>query len=414
MEKEKIILHSDLNNFYASVECILHPELKERYVAVCGNQEERHGIVLAKNGKAKAMGVKTGETIWEAKKKCPELIVVPPTFDEYAKYSKIVQDIYARYTNQIEPFGMDECWLDVTGSTRIFGSGVSIAHQIRKTVKEETGLTVSVGVSFNKIFAKLGSDLKKPDAVTVITKDNYKSVVWPLKSCELLGVGRATYKKLFDMGIYTIGDIANSPCDFLKEKLGKSGVMLHNYANGLECENVTHQDFVNVAKSIGHGTTCTEDLYTEQEVKNVIMYLLQEVSHRLRKIGAKAGGVALTVKYNDLKSHDCQCILEMPTVSMRKMCNSAMELFTKNKKGNTPVRSVTIRAINLVYENYGNQTSLFYDAVKEEKECNAENAMELINNRFGDSTIKYASVLNNTKIPKNEKKEIFLPKGTNI
>lgn len=414
MEKEKIILHSDLNNFYASVECLLNPELRDEYVAVCGNKEERHGIVLAKNGPAKAKGVKTGEAIWEAKKKCPDLIVVPPTFGEYAKYSKIVHSIYQRYTNQIEPFGMDECWLDVTGSTRLFGSGVSIAHSIRKAVKEETGLTVSVGVSFNKIFAKLGSDMKKPDAVTVITKDNFKSTVWPLDSCELLGVGRATYKKLCSLGIYTIGDIANSPVNFLKEKLGKFGVMLHNYANGLECENVAHQDYVSVAKSIGHGTTCTEDLYTELEVKNVIMYLLQEVSHRLRRSGAKAGGIALTIKYNDLKSHDCQCILESPTVSMRTMCQYAMMLFIQNRKGNLPVRAVTVRAINLVYESYGNQTSLFFDAVKEEKESKAEDAMESINNRFGFSTVKYASVLENNKIPKGEKKELFLPKGTNI
>lgn len=414
MKKDKIILHSDLNNFYASVECLLNPELRDKFVAVCGNKEERHGIVLAKNGPAKARGVKTGEAIWEAKKKCPELVVVPPNFNEYAKYSKMVHKIYQRYTNQIEPFGMDECWLDVTGSTRLFGSGVSIAHSIRKSIKEEIGLTVSVGVSFNKIFAKLGSDMKKPDAVTVITKDNYKNVVWPLDAFELLGVGRATFKKLSALGIYTIGDIANAPVDFLHEKLGKPGIMLHNYANGTECESVCYQDYVNVAKSIGHGTTCTQDLYTDEEVKNVILYLLQEVSHRLRECGAKAGGIALTVKYNDLKSNDCQCPLEAPSVSMRTMCDYAMKLFCQNKRANIPVRAVTVRAINLVYESYGNQTSLFYDAQKEEKEQKTEDTMELINNRFGSGAIQYASVLNNNKIPKNEKKELFLPKGTNI
>ncbi len=414
MEKEKIILHSDLNNFYASVECILHPELAGRFVAVCGNQEERHGIVLAKNGKAKAMGVKTGEAIWEARKKCPELIVVPPTFDQYAKYSKIVQQIYSRYTNQIEPFGMDECWLDVTGSTRLFGSGVNIAHQIRRAVKEETGLTVSVGVSFNKIFAKLGSDMKKPDAVTVITPQNYKNVVWPLKANELLGVGRATYKKLTACGIFTIGDIACSPPDFLQQKLGKCGIMLHNYANGLECESVSLQDYVQTAKSIGHGTTCTEDLHTDTEVKNVILYLLQEVSHRLRQVGAKASGIAITIKYPNLEAHDCQCPLPYPTVSMRQMCKTAMELVCANRKKNVPVRAVTVRAINLMYDCYGSQTSLFDDPQALEKEEKAEDTMELINNRFGASAVKYASVLANTKIPKNEKKELFLPKGTNI
>ncbi len=412
--KERIILHSDLNNFYASVECLIHPELSNMYVAVCGSKEDRHGIVLAKNGRAKAMGVKTGEAIWEAQKKCPELVIVPPTFSEYAKYSNIVREIYKRYTNQIEPYGMDECWLDVTGSTRLFGSGVSIAHSIRKAVKDETGLTVSVGVSFNKIFAKLGSDFKKPDAVTVITSQNYKNIVWPLKANELLGVGSSTLKKLASMGIFTIGDIANAPVEVLQHRLGKWGAMLYNYANGFECQTVTDQDYTHTAKSIGHGITCTADLNSNTEVKNVILYLLQEVSHRLRECGAKAGGVALTIKYSNLEFHDCQCKLSSPTVSMRQMLKAAMDLFFLNHKGNRPVRSVTVRATNLVYDSYGSQTSLFYDAQKEEKENRAEDTMELINNRFGGGTIKYASVMNNSKIPKSDKNKIILPKGTNI
>ena len=205
MKKTPVILHSDLNSFYASVEIMLNPDLRGKPVVVCGSTENRHGIVLAKSELAKRCGVKTAMVNWEAKRLCPDLIMVEPHFEQYMKYSKLAREIYCRYTDLVEPFGMDECWLDVTDSGMLFGSGFDIAQRIRREMKEELGLTVSVGVSFNKIFAKLGSDMKKPDAVTEISIDDYKEKVWPLPVNELLYVGRSTVQKLNFYGVHTIG-----------------------------------------------------------------------------------------------------------------------------------------------------------------------------------------------------------------
>ncbi len=189
---ERTILHSDLNAFYASVECFCNPKIRHLPVAVGGDAEARHGIVLAKNNLAKSFGIITGETIWNAKQKCNDLVVVPANFERYLKFSRLVREIYAEYTDQMEAFGIDESWLDVTGSLYLFGSGKRIADEIRHRVYMELGLTVSIGVSFNKIFAKLGSDIKKPNATTVITRDNYRAVVWGLPASDLLYVGRST------------------------------------------------------------------------------------------------------------------------------------------------------------------------------------------------------------------------------
>lgn len=219
---QRVILHCDMNNFYASVECMLNPELKNKPVAVCGSVEERHGIVLAKNYAAKAFGVSTGEAIWQAKQKCQDLVIVEPHYEQYIKFSKLAREIYGRYTDQIEPYGMDECWLDVTGSG-CMGTGFEIADEIRRTVKFELGLTISAGVSFNKIFAKLGSDMKKPDAITCIEADSFREKIWCLPAADLLGVGRATEKVLSGYGIHTIGELAATSDDFLKCRLGKNG-----------------------------------------------------------------------------------------------------------------------------------------------------------------------------------------------
>ena len=245
------ILHCDMNNFYASVECMLNPALKEYPVAVCGSVEERHGIVLAKNYKAKAFDVKTGDTVWQAQQKCRDLVIVPPHYEEYIKYSKLARSVYERYTDQVEPYGMDECWLDITGTGSLFGSPVEVANKIRETIKFELGLTISVGVSFNKIFAKLGSDMKKPDAVTVIPKDTFREKIWKLPSADLLGVGRATQRTLDSYGIRTIGALAQTDPEFLRSVLGKNGVALWNYANGNDLSLVAKKDFVSPIKSVG-------------------------------------------------------------------------------------------------------------------------------------------------------------------
>ena len=291
---QRVILHCDMNNFYASVECMLNPELKNKPVAVCGSVEERHGIVLAKNYAAKAFGVSTGEAIWQAKQKCQDLVIVEPHYEQYMKFSKLARGIYGRYTDQIEPYGMDECWLDVTGSG-CMGTGFEIADEIRRTVKFELGLTISAGVSFNKIFAKLGSDMKKPDAITCIEADSFREKIWCLPASDLLGVGRATEKVLSGYGIHTIGELAATSDDFLKCRLGKNGLAIKKYANGLDDSPVMRSDYVSPVKSIGHGITTMQDLENNAEVWCVMLELVQEIGTKLRTHKKKAGGIAISM-----------------------------------------------------------------------------------------------------------------------
>ena len=296
------ILHCDMNNFYASVECMLDPSLKAHPVAVCGSVEERHGIVLAKNYKAKAFDVKTGDAVWQAKQKCPDLVVVPPHYEEYIKYSKLARSVYGRFTDQVEPYGMDECWLDISGTEGIYGTPEAVANKIRETIKFELGLTISVGVSFNKVFAKLGSDMKKPDAVTVINEDSFRETIWGLPASDLLGVGRATKKVLDGYCINTIGDLARTDPNLLKYKLGKNGVDLWRFANGQDHSLVHKQDFVSPIKSVGHGITTVEDLETSEQVWPVLLELTQDIGHKLRVHQKSAEGVAIFVRDNTLQT----------------------------------------------------------------------------------------------------------------
>ena len=276
--RERCILHSDLNNFYASVECLRRPELKDKPIAVCGSFEDRHGVVLAKNMPAKAMGVKTGEVFWQARKKCPELVSVPADFPAYVAVSRRVREIYARYTDRIEPFGIDECWLDVTESGFLFGSGREIADRIREEVKREIGVTVSVGVSWNKIFAKLASDMKKPDAVTEITRRNFRETAWRLPVSDLLYVGKATAKKLSYMGISTIGDLARADEDALTRELGKWGKVLQIYACGDDDSPVAAEDSRREIKSVGNSLTSYRDLTTEEDVRMLLLMLSESAA----------------------------------------------------------------------------------------------------------------------------------------
>ncbi|MBR3936302.1 MAG: DNA polymerase IV, partial [Bacteroidaceae bacterium] len=321
MAKTRAILHSDMNSFYASVEMMLNPALKGKPVAVCGSTEERHGIVLAKSDLAKKAGVKTGMVNWEARRLCPGLIVVPPQYDQYLKYSKLAHNIYQRYTNLVEPFGMDECWLDVTGSG-VYGSGMEIAQAIRQTTKDELGLTVSIGVSFNKIFAKLGSDMKKPDAITEIREHDFKERIWPLDASELLYVGRATDAKLAKYGIRTIGDLANTSPDTLRYMLGVNGLKLWRYANGTDTSRVMPYDYVSPVKSVGHGITCTADLVTPEEVYRVMLELSQDIGHRLRVHELMACGVQIYIRSNDLYGCQFQCKLPFRTQLPHEIANA--------------------------------------------------------------------------------------------
>lgn len=336
------ILHCDMNNFYASVECMLDPALKKYPIAVCGSVEERHGIVLAKNYKAKAFDVKTGDAVWQAKQKCKDLVVVPPHYEEYIKYSKLARSVYERYTDQVEPYGMDECWLDISGTESLFGSPEKVANEIRETMKFELGLTISVGVSFNKIFAKLGSDMKKPDAVTLIPKDTFKEKIWGLPAADLLGVGRATQRVLDSYCIRTIGDLANTDPEFLRRRLGKNGVVLWNYANGNDLSLVAKKDFVSPIKSVGHGITTVADLEKPEQVWPVFLELTQDIGHKLRVHGLSAEGVAIHIRDNTLNTRQWQTKIALPTQSPMIIAKTAFQLFEKRYGWNNPIRSVTV------------------------------------------------------------------------
>jgi DNA polymerase-4 len=283
---ERIILHCDLNSFFASVELLSLPELISKPVAVCGNSENRHGIILAKNDIAKKFGVVTAEANWQAKKKCPDLIFVPPHHAKYYEYSKLVNEIYESFTDLVEPFGIDESWLDVTGSLHLFGNnGQALADKIRETIKLKLGLTISVGVSFNKVFAKLGSDYKKPDATTVISRDNYKRVVYPLPVSDLLYVGKAVTDKLSKIGVHTIGELAELDKKTAISFLGKIGEMVHDYANGIDNSPVKFADEQRDVKSVGNGMTFKRDLIGLEDIKAGIAALSDSVAIRLRKNG---------------------------------------------------------------------------------------------------------------------------------
>lgn len=404
---DRAILHSDLNSFYASVEMVLNPSLRGKAVAVCGSTEDRHGIVLAKSELAKKAGVKTGMVNWEAKKMCPGLIILSPKFENYLKYSKATRDIYLRYTDQVEPYGLDECWLDVTGSRTLFGDGLSIAERIRKEVKDELGITVSIGVSYNKVFAKLGSDMKKPDATTQISRENYKKKVWPLPACELLYVGRSTQAKLARCGIYTIGDIAKAPLQLLEGRLGKNGRMLSIFANGEEQSRVMKTDFVSPIKSVGHGVTCREDLLNNEEAWRIMLHLSQDIGHRLRKHEMSAQGVQISVKNENLSCRQYQSPLLIPTQSPMVIALKARELFEYNFFWNANVRALTVCAINLVPNKAPRQLMWFDDEKKYEKREKIDDTTERIRERFGKKAILPASLLGDIKLPNGSKGEGF-------
>ena len=409
MGEARAILHGDLNSFYASVEIMLDPSLRGKAVAVCGSTEDRHGIVLAKSEPAKKTGVKTGMVNWEAKRLCPQLIIVPPQYEQYLKYSKLTRAIYQRYTDEVEPFGMDECWLDVSASRAVYGDELTIAQKIKKSVREELGITVSIGVSFNKVFAKLGSDLKKPDAITIISEDDYKEKVWPLPASSLIYFGRAAQRKLSGYGIRTIGDVANAPADFLKRQLGKNGEQLWLFANGADTSRVMHMDYQSPVKSIGRGITCTSDLQTADEVWRVILHLAQDIGHKLWANELCARGVQLTIKNNELAYKQYQIKLDIATQSAEEIAMCARRLFNEHYGWHTPVRAVTVRAINLIPKSVPQQLLLFDDAQKRDKRDKLEAAVEDIRSRFGKWAVYPAALMGDLKIPGHSGNDIILP-----
>lgn len=391
------ILHCDLNNFYATVACRDDPSLRGKAVAVGGSKEERHGIILAKNEIAKQFGVSTGEAIWQAQQKCPSLIVVPPDFKRYTYFSQQVRRIYERYTDLVEPFGIDECWLDVTGSRRLFGDGVTIADRIRQEITAEQGLTASVGVSFNKIFAKLGSDLKKPNATNVIPYDRFREIVWPLEVNRLLGVGPATERKLHSLAIFTVGDLANADFEAVRLRLGKNGELLHRFANGEENSAVLKTDFKYRPQSIGRSVTCPKDLLNFDEVYRVFLRLSEEVARELRREDMEAHSIAVHIRDNRLQVREFMTGVDFPVQSAKVLADEGIKLLKRSYGFEYPLRSVGIRAINLSDYSPEFQLSFFDDRMRLIKQDMLERSMDKVRDRYGDGAVVRASLLNDFK-----------------
>ena len=404
---ERSILHVDMNSCYASIECLYNPAIRELPVAVGGDVEARHGIILAKNQYAKAYGVKTGEALWQAREKCPNLVIVQPHYDRYLRFSALARKIYYDYTDQVEPFGLDECWLDVTGSVRIRGNGAQIADEIRERVKSELGITVSVGASFNKIFAKLGSDMKKPDAVTILTRENFRDRVWPLPASDLLYVGRATTRKLYDRGVETIGQLANTDPSLLQSWFGKIGLILHCFANGQDTSPVMSAGEETIIKSIGNSTTTPRDLLNEQDARIVFYMLSESVAERLRDHGFLAKTVQISVRDNGLFWFQRQMHLQEPSCLSSELCDAAMELLRASYRWQNPLRSIGIRGCDLIPATTPRQLKLFEDnEERRDKQEKLERAVDDIRRRFGHYAIYRAIVESNPTLkhisPKDE------------
>lgn len=389
-QRERAVLHSDLNSFFASVECMLDPRLSDYAVAVCGSTEERHGIVLAKNQRAKRAGVKTGQTTGEAQAQCPGLVTVSPHYGEYEKVSRQVRKIYESYTDLVEGFGIDECWLDVTGSTGLFGSPAKIADEIRARVLREVGVTVSVGVSFTKSFAKLGSDLRKPDAVTEIPYESFREKIWGLPADALIGVGRSSRRALWLSGIRTIGDIALRPPEYLDSSLGKCGRSIWLCANGLDISPVLPADAEIPPKSVGHGSTEKRDLRRPEEIERELIFLSQDVGTRLRRHRLAARCCTLSVRDSTLECFDRSRHLPSPTQSASRLAAVCYSLFMR-EYGDRPfaVRTLTLRASDLVPDSTPSQLDIFSlcDEEKSAREARADLTADSLRERYGAGII---------------------------
>ena len=393
---DRVILHCDCNSFFASVETALNPAYKNVPMAVCGSESDRHGIVLAKNELAKKYGIKTAETVYYAKKKCPALVIASPHYDEYTKYSAMVNAIYSRYTDMIEPFGIDESWLDVTASKKLFGSGFEIAERIRREVKEEIGITISVGVSFNKVFAKLGSDYKKPDATTVINRDDVEKIVYPLPVSDLLFVGQKTTDQLHMMGVRTIGDLAAIPREVLVARFGKSGEQLYRNAHGLEDSPVARVGEHEDQKSIGFGFTFRHDLVSREECKIAINYLSDEVARRLRSSDMVCNTVQLSIKDEFLNVIQRQRGLKHPTDIAHDISSLAYDILVSEWSESRPIRMLTVTAQSLTRSEFSaDQIDIFaeQDDARREKDKKQEETVDKIRQKFGRASITNGAIL---------------------
>ena len=391
---DRVILHCDCNSYFASVECIDHPELREVPMAVCGDPDSRHGIILAKNEQAKKYGVQTAETIWQAKRKCPGLVLVPPSREKYGYYCEKINALYAEYTDQVERFSIDESWLDVTGSVRLFGDGKAIADELRRRVREAFDLTISAGVSFNKVFAKLASDYKKPDATTCVTRENYRDILFPLPVKDMLFVGPTAAQILNRAMIFTIGDLANAPVGRLSSLLGRSGETLHAYANGLDTSPVRRIGESDPARSISNSITFRRDLLGEEDIKTGLLMLAESVGYRVRREHVKARTVQVQIKDTNLRVISRQETLKQSTDLTKDIYRTALSLVLKAWRLDQPIRLLSLGVVNFEDENAPVQLSLFDGAdggrARGEK---LQNAIDDIRERFGKGAISTARLL---------------------
>lgn len=394
-----------MNNFYASVECVLDPSIKDKPVAVCGDEKERHGIVVARNYKAREYGITVGDPVWKVRKKCPDVVIVDdPHYEKYSEYSMRAKEIYGRYTDYIEPMGLDECWLDVTESIRLFGKPDKIADELRETIKKELGLTISVGVSFTKTFAKLGSDLKKPDATTIISKSNFKKIVWPLPVSSIIGVGRRTEKLLNKYFINTVGDLANEKAERLEQLLGKNGISLYNAANGLDDDPVSKHDEIEEVKSISHGITTVKDLETEEDVWKTMLMLTQEIAWKLRSKNLRAGGISVSIRDSELMWQQYRRKLKTTEQSAMSIAKHAYDLFKEKYDWHKPVRNVTVGTMYLVPDDEPVELNILDNYIKDEKIEKLESVVEKINEKYGEEVVTMATLLDDSNLPKARRK----------
>ena len=380
---KRVILHSDINACYAAIEHLHRPELNGKPLAVGGDPEARHGIVLTSDYIAKKYGVKTGMALWQAKQVCPELNIVSPRMDLYLRFSRMAHEIYGEYTDLQEPYGVDESWLDVTASSSLKGDGYKIAKEISNRMKSELGITVSIGVSFNKIFAKLGSDYKKPDAITTMYEDEFKSKAWALPVSDLLYVGRSTNQKLARFGIKTIGDLAQTDEHLLMSHLGKMGGILWGFANGYDDSPVKMEHTHAPIKSIGNSTTTQRDLENDEDVKIILYILAESVAARLRDNGFKCRVVEISVRDNELYSFTRQHKIDYATNITGEIATEAYRIFKENYNWRKPIRSVGVRGADLVNDNYWEQMDLFSSVEQREKQMKLDDAVDTIRRRFG-------------------------------
>ena len=397
--QDRWILHCDCDSFFASVEETFHPEYKKVPMAVAGSPENRHGIVVAKNHLAKGYGIKTAETVWSAKKKCPGLLLVPPRSDTYSVFSDKVNAIFEQYTDQVERFSIDESWLDITGSLRLFGEGpLELAKEIQARVASEIGITISIGISWNKMFAKLGSDMNKPNGTCCITRENYRDIVWPLPVGDMFGVGRKTAALLDKHWMKTIGDLAAMDEQTLEHLFGKMGPELRRHANGEDDSPVGHITGEGEAKSIGNGMTFRRDLITEQDIRTGIIALSDTVASRLRRHRVKCSTVQVTIKDTALKSIQRQKAVRRPTNTAAELTHTAMEIINASWNIGQPIRMLTITAQNLVKEREAvEQLSLFSEIknMKGDKVERVERAIDRIRWKHGTRSIQSGAILKN-------------------